>query len=282
MFERLEEVIFDRATGDELFPSYGLALIDADDSLMEDNDGNPLLLTDGYVSRDRTLRVLGIGRWNAGDVGALNLVAFRNLQPIAEGKGDVLSLELTEGPNAFGFLVADAFGKYIDFQYVDVWYELDELIAGRYEVIGVDGEIVRDVVTGLEWQRCAVGQTWNPSGRTCDGGMGDRFSWEEATQLTAPGGFRLPDPDELITLKYCSSGQPDGFFPETEWPPCSLDSQRPALVLEAFPIPPWDYWTSSPHPTREDLAIRISFMSGYEIDYRRSAALSARLVRGGR
>ncbi|TVS15268.1 MAG: DUF1566 domain-containing protein [Planctomycetaceae bacterium] len=254
-----------RIVGSDLFPPYGLALIDGENNLIEDDDGNPLLLTDGYVSRDRTLRVLGIGRWNADDVGALNLVAFRDLNPVAAAQGDVLSIELTEGKNEIGFLVADSFDAYIDFEYIDVWHEEDTFedpgrIEGRYDVIGADGGIVRDVVTGLEWQRCAVGQTWNPSTGRCDG-FGSLIAWDDAVQETAPGGFRLPTDDELRTLVYCSSGSP-ALFNETG-SRCRGAYTWPTIVVEAFPDTPADgFWSGSPSAVDPERARVMSFFYG--------------------
>jgi len=264
--------------GDDLFPSYGLALIDEESNLMEDDAGNPLLLTDGYVSRDRTLRVLGIGRWNDDDVGALNLVAFRDLNPVSAAQGDVLSIELTEGKNEIGLLVADSFDEYIDFEYVDVRYEPDELIEGRYEV---DGEIVRDVLTGLEWQRCAVGMTWSAQ-QGCIG-ESERFTWNEALPLTADGGFRLPSIEELRTLVYCSSGEPAYF--KNNNARCSGNYRSPTIVREAFPnTPAVHFWSATPYPGSlvppwEPAGFLVSFFQGH--DGWGSGMNSVRLVRSG-
>ena len=269
--------------GDDLFPSYGLALIDEENNLMEDDAGNPLLLKDGYVSRDRTLRVLGIGRWNDDDVGALNLVAFRDLNPGSAAQGDVLSIELTEGKNEIGFLVADSFNEYIDFEYIDVWHEQDTFedpgrIEGRYDVVGADGGIVRDVVTGLEWQRCVVGQTWNPSTGRCDGVWGSLLAWDDAVKETAPGGFRLPTDDELRTLVYCSSGSP-ALFNETG-SRCSGAYTWPTIVVEAFPdTPAQGFWSGSPSAVDPERAKIVSFFYGDDRWEFRHIRARVRLVR---
>ena len=175
--------------------------------------------------------------------------------------------------------------------------EEEELIAGRYEVIGADGGIVRDVVTGLEWQRCPVGQTWNPSENRCDGpvlGPTVYFDWYAAMELTASGGFRLPSLQELQTLVYCA-GEEQAYFNESgEF--CAgtpdVDFARPTIVLEAFPNAPRTvFWTASedtevwnpdvqPEPTRAWLVnfnLGNSRAANKDLDF----GNWVRLVRGG-
>ena len=55
---------------------------------------------------------------------------------------------------------------------------------------GASGTIT-DGVTGLVWQRCAIGQTWNGSACT---GTGTAFTWAQALQAAnaAGAGWRLP------------------------------------------------------------------------------------------
>ena len=79
------------------------------------------------------------------------------------------------------------------------------LIDHRYLPLA-DGSIVLDVVTGLEWQRCSVGQTWN--GTSCEGDA-QLMTWDAAKALTLAGGFAAPTINQLQTLIYC--GEPDGY-----------------------------------------------------------------------
>ena len=133
-------------------------------------------------------------------------------------------------------------------------------IEGRYDVVGADGGIVRDVVTGLEWQRCAVGQTWNPSTGRCDG-WGSLIAWDDAVRETAPGGFRLPTDDELRTLVYCSSGSP-ALFNETG-SRCLGAYTWPTIVVEAFPDTPADgFWSGTPSPVDPERARIMGFFYG--------------------
>lgn len=61
-----------------------------------------------------------------------------------------------------------------------------------------DGSIVRHEPTSLEWQRCALGQTWTGNGCA---GTPDSMLWQEALQIAdATPGWRLPNIRELFTL----------------------------------------------------------------------------------
>lgn len=73
--------------------------------------------------------------------------------------------------------------------------------------------IWRDPKTGLYWDRCSVGQSWN--GTTCTGTPLE-LNWQDAqdyvqkfTNEQAKGGYtnwRLPTIEELTTIRYCSKG----------------------------------------------------------------------------
>lgn len=102
-------------------------------------------------------------------------------------------------------------------------------LSGRYEVTS-GGSVIRDTETGLEWQRCSVGQSW--TGGTCLG-TASLFSWEEAIELTAPGDFRIPTIEELRTLVYCSNT--DNFDSNGDNEGCGGGSEVPTILLEAFP-----------------------------------------------
>src|ERR1035437_9456228 len=62
---------------------------------------------------------------------------------------------------------------------------------------------VTDPTTGLQWMRCAIGQTW--SGGTC-AGTANTYSWAQANALTNTQTFagqndwRLPNIRELQTI----------------------------------------------------------------------------------
>ena len=119
------------------------------------------------------------------------------------------------------------------------------------EVKGSSGSIVRDNTTGLEWQRCAYGQSWTGSG--CSGAAW-RGTWDDAVRITAPGGFRLPTIDELQTLA--------------------------PYDLNVFPGAGW-FWYFSPYANSND-AWDLQFYFGHAYNGSlKSDDSQARLVRGG-
>lgn len=80
---------------------------------------------------------------------------------------------------------------------------------------------VRDSTRGIEWLRCAAGQTWN--GNTC-AGEPRLFSYEEATRAATlasdelGGRWRLPTREELESLLCVPCGVPQidpRTFPHT-------------------------------------------------------------------
>jgi hypothetical protein len=152
--------------------------------------------------------------------------------------------------------------------------------ATRYQVIG-DGSIIRDVVEGYEWQRCIVGWYWD--GSTCkdDTNIKDTYTYAEAIELTATGGFRIPTIDQLKTLVYCSS-TPITIGMEADYTPCSGTYTKPTIVAWAFPNTPssW-FWSGSPNANDSSYAWGVSFGYGYAYDGSRYYSNHFRLVRGG-
>lgn len=94
----------------------------------------------------------------------------------------------------------------------------------RYEAVTIDGSEVRDKVTGLVWQRCVIGKTWN--GSSCMGAA-NSLTWIQAldaartaTISQAPAAFawRLPSYAELNSLVERSCYDPSiniNWFPAT-------------------------------------------------------------------
>ncbi len=117
----------------------------------------------------------------------------------------------------------------------------------RYqEVAGSNGSIIKDMVTGLEWQRCSVGQSWNGTSKGCDGTQ-TLMDWSAAANLTQTGGWRTPTLTELVGLVYCTD-TPPVIGLTSERPECGLfgDFQKPTIWQEAFPLveTAW-FWTTS-------------------------------------
>jgi hypothetical protein len=73
----------------------------------------------------------------------------------------------------------------------------------RYEAVDDKGAQVKDLDTGLVWQRCVHGQQWD--GKTC---AGDPIAqdWNLAVKTAKAAGLRLPNQKELEGLaeKSCS------------------------------------------------------------------------------
>ena len=73
----------------------------------------------------------------------------------------------------------------------------------RYQAANANGAEVKDLETGLVWQRCVLGQAWD--GKTC---TGDPIAqdWNAATKAASSAGWRLPTQQELEGLaeKSCS------------------------------------------------------------------------------
>ncbi|WP_246327540.1 DUF1566 domain-containing protein [Candidatus Competibacter phosphatis] len=121
------------------------------------------------------------------------------------------------------------------------------LLADRYQDNG-DGTVT-DVRTGLQWMRCSLGQTWQ--GGTCVG-WAEEYTWQEALDTAATlnrqGGYasysdwRVPTKKELLTLIYCSSGQPNIWNDTGQ--ACQGGYERPTIYQPVFPnTPDSRYWS---------------------------------------
>ncbi|MFY0663400.1 MAG: DUF1566 domain-containing protein [Natronospirillum sp.] len=146
------------------------------------------------------------------------------------------------------------------------------------------GATVIDRESGLQWMRCNFGQQWNGSGCA---GVPTTYRWQDArtaaVQLNRDGGYegysdwRLPTLDELLTLVYCSSGQP-AMFKGTNRAGCGGRHDTPTIASSIFPstVEGW-YWTST--SSSSDLAWSVAFHYGYaDVDYK-SFNEAVRLVR---
>ena len=137
--------------------------------------------------------------------------------------------------------------------------------SGEFTVLD-DSSIVRHERTGLEWQRCSIGQTWDPWAVRCEG-RGTWLRWDEAMEKAeAIEGWRLPTLDELRSIvERCRT--------------------RPAINRAVFPntraagMGSFDYfWTS----TRDsNQAKGIGFSDGRVISNARANQFGVRLVREG-
>lgn len=125
---------------------------------------------------------------------------------------------------------------------------------------------VTDKVTGLQWKRCAEGQTW--SSGTCTG-TGTSHTWQEALQLASAanyaghGDWRLANVKELASIaeRACAD---------------------PAIDLAVFPTTvSLGFWSASPHADNPSYAWEVSFHSGLGSLWYKDYRSRVRLVRGG-
>ncbi|ENM5742683.1 DUF1566 domain-containing protein [Vibrio metoecus] len=128
-----------------------------------------------------------------------------------------------------------------------------------------DGTVTHHT-TGLIWQRCSLGQSWD--GTDCTG-TATTFTWEQALAAAAQhslGGFsdwRLPNKNELASIvEYRCYG--------------------PAINSQPFPNTPssW-YWSSSPDADDSSYAWVVGFFHGDVYDYDKDNYSYVRLVRSG-
>lgn len=144
----------------------------------------------------------------------------------------------------------------------------------RYEAVAgatPAGSEVRDKVTGLVWQRCVVGMTWN--GTTCTG-TASSLTWQNAldaartaTASTAASGaaaaWRVPNHAELYGL-------------------AERACHNPVINITWFPATPAEWtWSSSPSAYFSDFAWVVYFSFGYDLYENKYGAGRARLVRSG-
>tara|TARA_R110001583_G_scaffold69544_2_gene197109 strand:- start:29407 stop:30489 length:1083 start_codon:yes stop_codon:yes gene_type:complete len=124
----------------------------------------------------------------------------------------------------------------------------------RYVVFG-DKYYVRDRVTGLEWTRCAIGQSWNNEKNECQEitkkQVKSWFSYDSAVAevkryrlLTNNNNWRLPTINELLTI-------------------VEHRCQSPAINVDVFPnAPSWRFWSASSMVNNEYYAWVTDFDDG--------------------
>ncbi len=159
-------------------------------------------------------------------------------------------------------------------QMIDGYEILNDPLLGK-------GSLARDPKTGLVWQRCSVGQTWDS--RTCTGTAKD-FTFDDAQKLSG-NGWRVPTIRELSSLIYCSSGKTknrnglkDGGALIAN--ACDGDYVYPTIRTAAFPkTTDYLYWSSSPYAGNSAIAWTAVFSTGQINDDYRADSFNVRLVR---
>lgn len=143
-----------------------------------------------------------------------------------------------------------------------------------------DGTVI-DTKTGLQWQQCSVGQTWENN--SCKGEL-KQFSWDEISNvksdLAGYSDWRLATIVEMETLVYCSSGEDEGRNDYLNW--CKGKFEKPTINKEVFPNmqSPYVYWTYN-RDNKDDYKYVLSFFDGhvYEENRKSPSRFPIRLVR---
>lgn len=129
-----------------------------------------------------------------------------------------------------------------------------------------DGTVTHHT-TGLIWQRCSLGQSWD--GTDCSGDA-TNFAWEQALAAAAQhalAGFsdwRLPNKNELTSI-------------------VEYRCYQPAINSQQFPnTPSSEYWSSSPDAYYgSSYAWVVGFDNGYVGSHNENRYNRVRLVRAG-
>ncbi|MBI5559069.1 MAG: DUF1566 domain-containing protein [Deltaproteobacteria bacterium] len=134
-------------------------------------------------------------------------------------------------------------------------------------VINNDGTVT-DSATGLMWQQCSMGKTWNNATQVCDG-TATRLTWQNALEqsenlnLAGYDDWRLPNRNELQSL---------------------LDYSRisPAIDTVYFPgTVSFAYWSSTTYASITYGAWLVDFYYGIVDGYYKSYSCYVRAVRAG-
>lgn len=120
--------------------------------------------------------------------------------------------------------------------------------------------------TGLTWQRCAVGQTWD--GSTCTGSASS-VTWSAALQAAAASSFASHSDWRLPNLKELTSIVEEGCY-------------SPSINSTLFPNDPGSWtWSSTSYAAVPAYAWNVGFVNGNANNDDKTVNSYVRLVRGG-
>ena len=162
------------------------------------------------------------------------------------------------------------------------------LVSDRYRLQDMPEGTVEDVVTGLQWMRCSLGQRWD--GVTCVG-YADGHTYQSALQAAellneadgyaGLGDWRVPTLSELQSLVYCSSGVP-ALFKGDDPSICQGSHDIPTLDREVFPANSAEdgwFWSATPESRDGCQAWGVDFTRGDSHAYPGTVRSVVRLVR---
>ena len=129
----------------------------------------------------------------------------------------------------------------------------------RYQLVN-DNTEVKDTQTGLIWQRCSLGQTWNGTSCISDAVI---YNWADALQAAKNigSGWRVPNIKELDSLIEQACYSPsinEVFFPNTQ---------------------SGSYWSSSLVTSDGHYALVVGFTYGSDGSAAKDGSRYVRLVR---
>jgi len=211
-----------------------------------------------------------------------NIAELHSLIDLKKSQPAVNKSLFPQTPTSYNFLSSSTYSNYSNYQWmVNFNYGADDTSSYGY-VRFVRGTTVSPVIslkdfadngdgtvthtkTGLTWQRCAVGQTWNDG--SCDGKVAT-YKQADALKLTADTGgkidWRLPTYKELLTI-------------------VDYSAYQPAANVIVFPdAPSVGFWSATQvvGDSYTSVAWYVTFENGQGSNSNKSNNYGVRLVRG--
>ena len=132
-------------------------------------------------------------------------------------------------------------------------------------IVNSDGT-VSDSVTGLMWQRCSVGQTYNAETQSCDG-TAQQLSWQQALTISQQNNYAGYEDWQVPNIKELASI-------------LQLQCVDPAIDVSVFPHTlSNNYWSATTQTAEPSFAWAYQFADGKNNPTNKIADAFVRLVR---